>query len=691
MTVSTTTNRKVYTGDGSTTVFAFPYKYIVPADLVVYVNNILQVSGYTASTPTDSGGNITFSAAPANSSSIVILSSPSVLQSTALPSTGPFPAKSVETALDKLTLLVQRQADLNSRSLHLSDSDTTTADVTLPSPAPNKLLGWNSTATGFQNLDPTSLATIVAFGTAAADIFTGTGAQTVFVLSANPGAQFNLDVAIGGVTQLPGVDYTWSSGTNITFTVAPALGVKVLVRYMQALPQGVTDSGSTSFTQDGVGAVARSARDKLIDQLPSAQDFGAAANNIADDAPSINAALATGRSVFLKNGLYKINSPLVLAFVGQKLIGESMNGVYLLTAAASTHDMVRVAASLCEVSGILFRPGSVNNVPLRVYASGAHINKNRFLSASPGLGYAIVLTDQNPLGGTVSGAYTHVLDENHFGATGYNFATDIVDASVNGITSTKFLNNNHLCDRPFQITNGGGNTYFGNLYQSATGTAGTKVGNGLDFGANVYGEMVFGNYFELFTNAILTRAATNTYQSFYSSGNHFDNNTNNHNTTLGTNYVAKDTLSLVDTKNGWTDNYSSQTTRTFNGLSGGTAILTLDETNKAVKTNKKISVMNTLSYTADGQTQQVTSEYMIITGAGAARINCVLGNTGAQDGQRLVLLGPTWAVTLGNTNIRFASLAASATFGNTAGQVQAMEFIYYAALSRWYEVCRTIT
>lgn len=443
------------------------------------------------------------------------------------------------------------------------------------------------------------------------------------------------------------------------------------------------------FVQKGVGAVPRPFELKA-QEVVSVKDFGAKGDNVTDDQPAIQKALNTGKSVYLPNGIYRVNSFLLMSTVGQRMYGESLQNVYLTTAAGSTHDILRVAGSLSEVSGILFRPGSVNNLCIRLYGASIHVHGNRFLAAVNGSGTALLMTDQNPLGGTVAGAYTHVIENNHFGAGGYSFAIDIDESSLNGIQATKFLSNKHLSDRPIRLTKGGANTYIGNLFQSATGTAGAKAGNGVDIGADIYAEMISGNYFELYQNAILSRAATATYQAFRSVGNHFDNNANNHVTLVTSNFVAEDAIVSRETRNGWTDTYASQATRIFNGLSGGTALLTLDETNKAIKTNKRYSTMGQMNFTADGQTVTPNAEHVVITGSGAGRINCTLGVTGVQDGQRLTLIGMTWPVTLNTTNARFASGSATVTFGNTAGQVQAMELVYYAAIAKWIEINRVI-
>jgi hypothetical protein len=447
--------------------------------------------------------------------------------------------------------------------------------------------------------------------------------------------------------------------------------------------------GVASFVQKGKGAVARPQSEKLNEQV-SVKDFGATGDGVTDDQPAIQNAIDTGKSVFLPNGIYRLNNFLLMRSVAQRMFGESMHNVYLTSAPGSTHDLLRVAGTLSEVTGIHFRPGSKLNVCLRLYAASVHVHGNRFLAAANGAGTALVMTDQNPLGGKVAGAYTHVIENNHFGAAGFTFATDIADLSIGGITATKFLNNKHLSNAPIRIAKGGGNTYFGNLFQSASGTSRAKAGNGIDLGADVYGEMISGNYFELFAAAIVSRAGRANYQAFYSTGNHFDNTGKNHDVGKSSNYVADDSGALEEVKNGWSDSYLSKDMRVFNGASGGAAMLTLDEKNKAIKTNKRYSSFAALTFTADGQTLVPTTENMLIGGNAPQRTHCVLGTAGVQDGQRLTLLALASSVALANTGVRFAGGAASAVFGEKTGQVQAMELIFHAGSKSWYETSRTV-
>jgi hypothetical protein len=120
------------------------------------------------------------------------------------------------------------------------------------------------------------------------------------------------------VTQLPGTDYTWTSGTNITFTTPPPNGVSVLVRYMQGLPFGTADSADVAYLPSGTGAVATNVQSKLresvsvFDFMTAAQIAAVQAGTSVDDTAAIQAAVTAGRSVFIPPGSYKITASITV-------------------------------------------------------------------------------------------------------------------------------------------------------------------------------------------------------------------------------------------------------------------------------------------------------------------------------------------------------------------------------------------
>lgn len=77
------------------------------------------------------------------------------------------------------------------------------------------------------------------------DRFSGTGAQTAFVLSVSPGSENNTDVYIHGIYQQK--DTYSLSGTTLTFDEAPVLGTNnIEVRSGTTLPSGVPSDASVS-------------------------------------------------------------------------------------------------------------------------------------------------------------------------------------------------------------------------------------------------------------------------------------------------------------------------------------------------------------------------------------------------------------------------------------------------------------
>lgn len=352
MTVASETNRSgPYNGNGVTTVFSYGFRIVDQAHLRVVKTSALGVetvltiaTDYTVASVGDpAGGSITLLSPPAAGETVTILRSLPFVQETDLENQGAYYAETVEDALDLAAMRDQQLAEELARTIRVPAA-IDDADLQLPAPEAGKIISWNETGTGLQNLSPSELSSVVAYGTANADIFTGNGVQTVFALSANPAALNNLDVSIGGVSQLPGTDYTWTSGTNLTFTSPPANGVKVLVRYMQALAQGATvddlvssDDGASGslwstikgfitylrssagssiigFLADAAGAVWRSIRSKARDFV-SVKDFGAAGDGVTDDTAAFQLAfvyaISSAADIYVPAGTY-IVQPLTL-------------------------------------------------------------------------------------------------------------------------------------------------------------------------------------------------------------------------------------------------------------------------------------------------------------------------------------------------------------------------------------------
>ena len=125
MTVSSSTNKVSYSGNGSLTTFAYTFKIFDQSDVVV----ILRAADGTETVQTitthytvtgvgsASGGNVVFGSAPASGVTVVILRSQPLTQGLDLVANDPFDAESLEEALDKLVFMSQKHEEELSRTI----------------------------------------------------------------------------------------------------------------------------------------------------------------------------------------------------------------------------------------------------------------------------------------------------------------------------------------------------------------------------------------------------------------------------------------------------------------------------------------------------------------------------------------------------------------------------------------------
>ena len=141
MTVSSTNTRNSYSGNGSTTVFAYTFKIFDDDDITVIIRTDSTGAETTKTKTTHysvsgvgsaSGGNITFGSAPASGETVVLLRTTARTQTTDYVPNDPFPAATHEDALDKLTFLVQELEEEIGRAIKLSKTnEIATAEFTV--------------------------------------------------------------------------------------------------------------------------------------------------------------------------------------------------------------------------------------------------------------------------------------------------------------------------------------------------------------------------------------------------------------------------------------------------------------------------------------------------------------------------------------------------------------------------------
>lgn len=131
MTVTSTNQKVQFNGDGSTTVFAYNFKIFASSDLSVILRSaagtetVQQLTtNYTVSGVGEtSGGNVTMGTAPPSGTTLTILRVQPNLQGLDLVPNDPFPAGSMEDALDKLTFMVQTHDEEIGRSIKASKTN----------------------------------------------------------------------------------------------------------------------------------------------------------------------------------------------------------------------------------------------------------------------------------------------------------------------------------------------------------------------------------------------------------------------------------------------------------------------------------------------------------------------------------------------------------------------------------------
>lgn len=150
MTVPSITSRVTYAGDGGSVAFPVSFYFLANADLVVLLvdadgistTQVLNTDYTLTGAGVEAGGTVTMLTAPPSGYTLIIYRDPAVTQLTDYAPNDPFPAETHERALDRLTMISQRNRELVTRAIRLSDSDTSGASTDLPVPTARRALIW---------------------------------------------------------------------------------------------------------------------------------------------------------------------------------------------------------------------------------------------------------------------------------------------------------------------------------------------------------------------------------------------------------------------------------------------------------------------------------------------------------------------------------------------------------------------
>ena len=294
MTISSTTLRATASGNGSTTAFAYNFRVLATAELLVYVRttatgaeSLRSVGSGSANygisgVGSASGGTVTFVTAPTAAETVILLRDTGLTQNTDYVENDPFSAESHETALDRLTMITQELDEEVSRSFKVSKTNAiaTSEFVDNAATRASKLLGFNSSG----NLEATtgrvssvSVSAVNPGGSPTASFTTASGALALGIVTGATGATGAAGsasavlttrgdvlkrgasaverLAIGSantVLSTNGTDPAWSTVTNAMLAGSIDLTSKVT----GTLPLAQGGIGATSLASAGIAALA---------------------------------------------------------------------------------------------------------------------------------------------------------------------------------------------------------------------------------------------------------------------------------------------------------------------------------------------------------------------------------------------------------------------------------------------------
>jgi hypothetical protein len=258
MTVSTTTIKNSAAGNGSNSAFSYTFKAFASSEVKVYVRTdstgaeVLKTEGtgsanYAVSgIGAASGGTVTFVTAPASGETVVIRRLTSQTQGTDYVENDPFAAEDHETALDKLTHIVQEVQEEVDRSFKVSktNSITTPEFVDDASTRASRLLGFSSDGNTLEattgKVNSVSVSNVAVNGAGASQAATvsytdSTGALALGIPVGSTGATGAQGPSGAAATIAVGSVTTGSAGSSATINNA---GSSSAATFNFSIPQG---------------------------------------------------------------------------------------------------------------------------------------------------------------------------------------------------------------------------------------------------------------------------------------------------------------------------------------------------------------------------------------------------------------------------------------------------------------------
>jgi len=262
MTISSTTVKVSYSGNSSTTVFAYTFKILDDDEVQVIIRSSTgtetvktKTTHYTVSgVGSSGGGNITFLTAPVTGETVVLKRNTTRTQETDYVANDPFPANSHEEALDRVTMIAQEIQEELQRAIKLSKTNTMTSTEFTVAAADraNKILAFdtNGEISVTQELGTFRGNWATATSYAGRDIVKDTSTNNIFIVDTahtSSGSQPLTTNANSALYELL-VDAA-SATTSATAAAASASAASTSASNASTSASAASSSASTATTQ----------------------------------------------------------------------------------------------------------------------------------------------------------------------------------------------------------------------------------------------------------------------------------------------------------------------------------------------------------------------------------------------------------------------------------------------------------
>lgn len=287
MTVPAQTPVSNHVGNGVTTAFAYGFKLLDEGDIVVSVASVVQTLGvdYTVSgVGVESGGTVTFAAAPASLSAVALVRQVTIDRLTDYQYSGDFESPTVNRDFDRLVMMLQDSGLALANALRLPPGDPSSG--VLPAAAARSLKTLAFDADG--NL-------VLSSAAGNADIL---AAALLSTTDDTGGALVGFD----STNTYPAGTVGASLKTASTFNADTA-----------STTDAAKGSALLGYKLNAGAAVGRTLAAKLAESV-SVKDFGAVGDATADDTAAIQAAvdwaITNGKALYVPAGRYKTTSAI---------------------------------------------------------------------------------------------------------------------------------------------------------------------------------------------------------------------------------------------------------------------------------------------------------------------------------------------------------------------------------------------